>query len=411
MEKRGVAIVLILVFSIFFISFVSANSIGDWFKRITGFSIAEDTNLIAYYKFEDNAQDSAGITHGINNGAVFIDGKVGIALSFDGVNDYVDIGNGSILKFGRGDFTYAAWIKTTSAKFNQRIISDEKIGQSNHRALKLIPVFISGVSSPTYKVQFWCRDSMGNNILADITTTVTDSNWHHVVGVRNGSAGYIYVDGRLEGSATNPATGSCDGNARTFIGGRDAITSPLSFNGSIDEVRIYNRALSESEVKELYQFDIKPQNLTCANFGYNEGIVGNCCDLQCTKYDLSGCMNTTRSCVDKDGGVNYFIASSVNTGFSSIKGSACPTSEGIPSTPGLGGGTTFIDRCEPDGSLKEYFCQANNEEGFERVSCKNGCFEGVCIPDSIPGNDSGGGPGGKDRCTDSDGGLNKNVYG
>ncbi|MBI2449392.1 right-handed parallel beta-helix repeat-containing protein, partial [Candidatus Pacearchaeota archaeon] len=69
---------------------------------------------------------------------------------------------------------------------------------------------------------------------------------------RKGNTGYLYVDGILEASMTNNTLDSCDGNARTFIGARDIIAAPLYFNGSIDEVTIWNRALSEDEIKASY---------------------------------------------------------------------------------------------------------------------------------------------------------------
>ena len=80
------------------------------------------------------------------------------------------------------------------------------------------------------------------------TSTYRDGNWHFVVAVHNGSTMYLYVDGELENSMVKSHTNT---NSINISIGR-ASSGCGFFEGMIDDVRIYNRSLSESEIQELY---------------------------------------------------------------------------------------------------------------------------------------------------------------
>jgi hypothetical protein len=93
----------------------------------------------------------------------------------------------------------------------------------------------------------------GTPYIASATTDINDNQWHYLVGTYDGSTMKCYVDGSLEGTNT-----SFSGNLPVRIGdlriGADYDTTPGNFfNGSIDEVRVYNRALSAAEVGDLYR--------------------------------------------------------------------------------------------------------------------------------------------------------------
>lgn len=169
-------------------------------------------------------------------------GRVGGAYVFDGVDDFIDLGASPVLNFGSGNFTYEAWIKTSALGVGSRIIAQDR-NLANNRALAIF--------GTTNKSLFTCRDSSSNQMSAVGNTTIPDGNWHHVVGVRNGSTALIYVDGVLENMTTNTAVGSCDGDTSTRIGKRGA-AGFLPFNGTIDEVRIYNFSLTAGQVLQNY---------------------------------------------------------------------------------------------------------------------------------------------------------------
>jgi len=165
--------------------------------------------------------------------------RFGGGFEFDGDDDYIDCGNDSSLNFGTGDFTLEAWIKTT-CQTAQQIINKEngtdKIGYL-------------WVVSTNGNIRGSIRDASGGVVSTDDGTTVDDGNWHHVACVFNRNGNLIrYVDGVVSGTqdSISSRSGSIDNTFDFRIG-----TTPMdaqNFNGTIDEVRIYNRTLSPDEI-------------------------------------------------------------------------------------------------------------------------------------------------------------------
>jgi hypothetical protein len=102
---------------------------------------------------------------------------------------------------------------------------------------------------PSGQVSFGGRTGPGIYYSSGDSVTDVTGKWHHVVGMRNGSNWRIYVDGVLENSATG-GTGTLATPWTLQIGHESG--SVYWFPGTIDDVRIYNRALSAAEVKQLY---------------------------------------------------------------------------------------------------------------------------------------------------------------
>ncbi|OHA24320.1 MAG: hypothetical protein A3D50_02195 [Candidatus Taylorbacteria bacterium RIFCSPHIGHO2_02_FULL_44_12] len=159
------------------------------------------TGLIGHWKFDETsgtmASDSSGNnnTGTLTNGPTWTTGKIGGALNFDGVDDYVDMGIGSATESigGGSAVSVSLWIK---------------INDPNNTADKMIiSKFQNAASKSTWNL---IKDNIaqGNNLYfqvwntagADVVATSdnlfpTDANWHHVVGVYDGSRVYIYGDG------------------------------------------------------------------------------------------------------------------------------------------------------------------------------------------------------------------------
>ncbi|MGH8245584.1 MAG: LamG-like jellyroll fold domain-containing protein, partial [Gammaproteobacteria bacterium] len=179
-------------------------------------------------------------------------GKLGQALDFDGTNDYVNIADpadGS-LDFGANqDFTVSAWVKTTQGQVAGQYPSILRKGIYGPRFGYDLFVHSSNdppPNGPKWKLEIW---NNGSGSLVIGANDITDGVWHHVVGLRQGSTLYAYEDGVLANSAaaitttlahTNPLTIGSDNSPGHFI------------DGAIDDVRVYNRALSAQEVADLY---------------------------------------------------------------------------------------------------------------------------------------------------------------
>jgi len=182
------------------------------------------------------------------------DGKSGTAMRFDGINDYVDLGTDSRLNQSNNIFSISAWVKTGDSENWQWIY---QFGQhSDHKDRSLVINAGSKATLYTYS-----GDAVG-------TTTVTDNEWHHLVGTSDGTTTRIYVDGVLEKSAT-PTFSSF-----TYSGARIGINNPggyYPFNGSIDEVAVYNTALSATDVSQMYN-EGKPKHLNYVNGRFGKAV-------------------------------------------------------------------------------------------------------------------------------------------
>jgi Concanavalin A-like lectin/glucanases superfamily len=198
------------------------------------------SGLVGYWKFDDEngnvAVDSSGMgnTGTLTNGPLWTTGKVGGALSFDGVDDYVDASDAN-LPIGNSSATLCAWIRTTQTG------EIYYLGWGTRSAGNEI---VLGMLDNHMTVESWGGSDEGN-------TVVNDGNWHHVAGVWNGGSDVTeYVDG-VEQTLTS-WLGSIDIISSRHLNIGRLINSSYYFNGAIDEVRVYNRALSAAEVSAIF---------------------------------------------------------------------------------------------------------------------------------------------------------------
>ena len=203
--------------------------------------------LVGYWSFNgaDMAADTAfdksgqGNNGTLTNGPVPAIGKIGQALNFDGVDDYVNVGTGLDQN---GEVTVSAWFKTTTISGGARIIVANSNSSLGDYTLEL--------NRTTGKLAaLW-----DNTVILTGNTAVSVNTWYHAVMVRSGSSGNwtatLYLNGVSDGSAIT-ATDPNGTNQKTYIGAIHPGTTFL-FSGLIDEVRVYNRALTADEIKRLY---------------------------------------------------------------------------------------------------------------------------------------------------------------
>ena len=158
--------------------------------------------------------------------------KFGGSLKFDGVNDHIDCGNDVSLNI-TSNITMAARIKFTSVDTTMVLNRTTGLGQAGYEIYVSNGTVISRINSATGAIS---------------PLEYNDNNCHSVVGIYNGTQNLIYVDGTLVANETVGAPNS-NPSASFQIGAR---VGGLFFNGIINSVRIYNRALSAEEVKTLY---------------------------------------------------------------------------------------------------------------------------------------------------------------
>ena len=199
-----------------------------------GGTIAILDNLISYYKLDEasgNLVDSKGSNDLTNNSATY--GATGIindALTFDGVSDYL---TGSFSKTFTA-YTIQAWIKTSSVTNNWGgIISDSGQDMLLRRNINTDKLNFQSVAAG----------------FAIVSTDVFDTdNWIHVVATYDGTTAELWMDGVSQG--TDGGTGSVA--ITTFEIGRNEQINANKWEGEIDEVGVWDRALSDAEVALLF---------------------------------------------------------------------------------------------------------------------------------------------------------------
>jgi hypothetical protein len=194
----------------------------------------------------DTAIDSSGNGHDgelVGNATWEDDGKFGSAISCDGTEAYVMVPDHEDLEFD-GDFSIACWIQNEEPPSNHSSFVTKGYdkpgggGGGDARPWYLVYYLTSGT------VDMFLRDTGGTNSRASGTTPVNDGEWHHIVAMKDGNKVRIYVDGEEDASA----------DAVDAVYGENE--QPLVFmvhhhrwiNGMIDEVAIFNKALSEAEI-------------------------------------------------------------------------------------------------------------------------------------------------------------------
>jgi hypothetical protein len=213
-----------------------------------------EEGLVGYWSFDEGSGNIAHDYSGNNNhgtiyGATWVDGISGSALSFDGVSDYVDLGNPTTLN-PETAITLAAWYKPVS-----------------YRGIGSDPILTKGYTTHTYPFYQYHLAVSGDRFPGGATFGVnvaaggrscsastppgfwSPGNWYHIVATYDGVAIRLYVNATL--IDWNPAQGAIENYGRPIHFGKHTNLN-YYLPGTIDEVRIYDRALRQVEIEYLY---------------------------------------------------------------------------------------------------------------------------------------------------------------
>jgi len=203
--------------------------------------------LEVYYEGDTTVRDTAGRYHGTRQGCLEAKGEEGMALDFNGTTDRVNVGDIDSLDFGLSDsFTVMAKIKQGAWGGWDSVVSKFNSGGGGSAGWALHSNFTNNQKKP----RFYIKDANANETVATSDDAIDLGTWYHLAGVRDVAEDkiYIYVDG-VEKDNTEDGSDSSLANTHSV---RIAMNSGgyEVFEGIIDEVRIYNRALSASEIKD-----------------------------------------------------------------------------------------------------------------------------------------------------------------
>jgi len=211
--------------------------------------------MVSYWKFDegsgDTAYDYVNGNHGTVFGAIWTNGVVNGALTFDGMNDYVGIADSSSLDLTTNRMTIACWIRAPVLPYEHKALVEKG------------DVWSVGLGPDGKAVMGMYIASVYRRAVS--STALSTDVWYHIAGVYDGEAVRIFVGGNLEASI--PAVGSIRVDHRQLSIGSNIgyFNWPTIFaQASVDEIYLFDRTLSQSELATLAQgikeveIDIKP---------------------------------------------------------------------------------------------------------------------------------------------------------
>lgn len=224
-------------------------------------------DFVSYWKFNETngttALDSADENHGTIYGATQETGKVNSALNFDGEDDYVYINPDASLDITT-ELAVEAWVRPiASTGETQNIVRQGNFLNGKYRyGLRFLDS--QTFSFDTHDGSNWY--STGESEHCSL------GEWYHVVGVfKNGDYMKLYVNGQLSNESTNPSINTAT-EEPVYIGAELYYSTIWLWNGTIDEVAIYNRVLTPEEIRQHHQNGLE-------GHGYTAGDgIGNACD-------------------------------------------------------------------------------------------------------------------------------------
>jgi glucose/arabinose dehydrogenase len=222
--------------------------------------------ITAGYAFNETSGTTAadasghGIVGTLTNGPTFSSGRYGNAVSLDGSNDYVNLGNPSALQL-TGSMTLSAWVYASSFPVDDAaIISKRASGESG---------FQLDLTKDTGQrtIGFKLTGSSGGQMFRYGATTLQPNTWYHVAGVYNAGTRTmdVYLNGVLDnGGLVGTVTASQQNSTANVTIGRRAGGTGFEFAGRIDDVRIADHALTQAQIQADMTTPLVPSGETIA---------------------------------------------------------------------------------------------------------------------------------------------------
>jgi hypothetical protein len=258
------------------ISFRVKDNNSTWSSAVTKSLVvnaAPITNLIADWKFNEISGTSASDNSGnVNTGTLvnspsWVTGKIGNALSF--TNSYVNIPSSSSINSITNAITISAWIKTTNTS-QEAILERWQYGTGVNKRAFCLEVLSNKVYFGLSK-----DGTSANSKWLTSVTSVNDGTWKYITATFDGTTMKIYINGVLDASVSAGFTSIFASTGNLHIGKQEYNSGVFGypFIGTIDEMKLYNKALTLSEVQSLYALTKSSyeEDLTV-----DEKIINNC---------------------------------------------------------------------------------------------------------------------------------------
>jgi len=259
---------------------VSLGYMGWWSSNNAYFNGTIDEVVIANRSFDATevlARYNAGKAKHANWDP---NGKWNSAMKFDGTDDRVDLGDFDdlpVLNFNSGNWSAFAWVRPDSQRYNTGIFGEKTAADQD---------FMLGITVDNKPFLTWVSNPAHPSI-SNVTSasSLNDRKWHHIGAARNGGSITLYVDGRAAGTDATVGAYDITGNnwfARWSVGAYFSGCCTTFdqghwggfFNGSIDEVRVWNRALTATEIEMNYRSNLYKYTPNAWLFDYRNESLG-----------------------------------------------------------------------------------------------------------------------------------------
>jgi hypothetical protein len=211
--------------------------------------------LVGYWPFCGNANDDSGNgNNGTNNGATLTTDRFGnsnSAYSFNGINNWIQVANSSILN--PVAITISAWIKPNDYyNGNASFIVNKGFDQNQGH-------YDLNIATSNQKLRF----VLGPNIYSESNSVMNLNEWKFITATITGLTMKIYINGVLENTVTQSTNFGLGSNIEDlYFGKMNSVNFPYWFNGIIDDIGIWNRALTQEEITNLYNVNQCITNIT-----------------------------------------------------------------------------------------------------------------------------------------------------
>jgi hypothetical protein len=212
---------------------------------LTSVADADDPSLVGWWKLDETsgltvADSSLFGNDGILTGGEWTNGVIGGALKFEGTDSYVSVPSSSSLQLTNA-LTIAGWIKANSWDAANDVDPIARKGEGNPNNYQL--AVVDG------RATFYLDGGEADDDGFVGNTPLNTDQWYHIAATWDGAAVRIYVDGVVDNDPSDSRGDAIGTDTRPFyLGGRSG-TDLLE--GTLDDIRLYNRALSEAEIKSL----------------------------------------------------------------------------------------------------------------------------------------------------------------
>ena len=229
-----------------------------------------DQTCVSWWKMDNNTGTSAtdsisAVTGTLTGSPTWISGKFGSAVTFNNIasnTQYITYGtNNSAFKFAKGNFTITAWVNPSSlytAGGSTSIFGVNAATTTSRYDLGLNSPTCNGAAGQVNRLMLFIKDDSANNYTVCSTTALNLDQWNHMAMVvnRNGQVMYGYINGVLVltqslSTLTDNVSPQGTGYTSNVVNGAGSWLT-----GAVDDIRVYSRALSDSEIYDQYMAGI-----------------------------------------------------------------------------------------------------------------------------------------------------------